>query len=923
MQEKFKKAAAGAVGLLTAGATLAAGFAGVAFGTDLSDFAAGNVFTTENTIVVVGPNAAMADNVGAINIGAKLAQAGATYTGTSAAATAPGVVALDTATTKIYKGSLTNAAKETLTKDNLPTLLTSGSMVDADDNSYAIDQYITVGNATLDFTNADDSSKDPSMKVLYGTDINTPLYTLKASFETIPINNSVGKKVTLFGKDFTVSSDTTAEKLYLYGSASDVSLTRGETVTVTIGGVEHTIKLVAVTSGTVNDKITVEVDGSTDDVTEGSSKKINGVSIYADRVSAYQEVVDGVALNSGSASLMVGSQKLVFEAGAAVQTGDSTLTDIDGTMVKINSATTGLSAPMAALSTIEVVVFGESDAGKVVKNGDSYVDPVFGSMKYNFAGLTPAADDSRTTTTKVTRATKEGKVTFTDRNGVEKTTTFAYDTLVDGTQDALLQYDADSKISTHEGQVLAKDDLVVLNSNRFSHLFKITKIQNKTSTTTRYVSLQDMYSSTNYDVEIDASTGTKVIDGATYTFTVSTCTGYTCTGVTITDSTTGTAVFPTLIGNNGEAMAFTNKTEEIAINNVNTIVLPSGSLTLSLATTAGNLTATEVGVSSNVITIDNGEEKNITVGKVDYNMTFSTTANTTTLKLTAAENHPAVLFYAYDKNVNSATTDLIHYVVAADSDTGSGTAAKFEVKAPMYASAVVGTYRSTTFAADQKSLQTDTDKVQLIDRYGTDIVYDSSSDAEYAEIKYPAAQVYANLYIAEVAVETPSASTSDAIAHLSLTADGVARLASDASVAADKLEKNVVLVGGPAINSLVEELATAEKTPDVTYYRDETKEGSLKGKALIQVIDNAFADGMAAIVVSGYEAAQTRAASLKLATEALSGAAVVIEASEASAYDFEAYKAANAAAAEAADDTTEDDTTEDDTTGDEGNQTQE
>ncbi|MCK5177382.1 MAG: hypothetical protein KAQ92_06655, partial [Candidatus Aenigmarchaeota archaeon] len=131
MQEKFKKAAAGAVGLLTAGATLAAGFAGVAFGTDLSDFAAGNVFTTENTIVVVGPNAAMADNVGAINIGAKLAQAGATYTGTSAVATAPGVVSLNTANTKIYANDAMNKAKSFISKTDLPTLLADGT-VDVD-----------------------------------------------------------------------------------------------------------------------------------------------------------------------------------------------------------------------------------------------------------------------------------------------------------------------------------------------------------------------------------------------------------------------------------------------------------------------------------------------------------------------------------------------------------------------------------------------------------------------------------------------------------------------------------------------------------------------------------------------------------------------------------------------------------------------
>ena len=148
----------------------------------------------------------------------------------------------------------------------------------------------------------------------------------------------------------------------------------------------------------------------------------------------------------------------------------------------------------------------------------------------------------------------------------------------------------------------------------------------------------------------------------------------------------------------------------------------------------------------------------------------------------------------------------------------------------------------------------------------------------------------------EIAAAAPTATGTQNIEHLGLTTEGIARLANDESITSDKTTKNVILVGGPAINSLVEELATAGKTPDVTYYRDETKEGSLNGKALIQYIPDAFKEGYVAIVVSGYEADQTRAASLKFATEELTGTAIVLEGTETAAYDFEAYKAANEAA---------------------------
>lgn len=147
-----------------------------------------------------------------------------------------------------------------------------------------------------------------------------------------------------------------------------------------------------------------------------------------------------------------------------------------------------------------------------------------------------------------------------------------------------------------------------------------------------------------------------------------------------------------------------------------------------------------------------------------------------------------------------------------------------------------------------------------------------SSGVTRVELSTPSEPVIANVYVLQESASVPVAGTttttgSGAVVQPSL-AGGISKL--DSAVgSADKAEKNLILVGGPAVNTLVAELAAANKTDDLTTWRS-----TLVGKYVIQSVENAFATGKTAIVVAGYEAAQTQAASLKLATEALTGAKV-------------------------------------------------
>jgi S-layer protein (TIGR01564 family) len=79
-------------------------------------------------------------------------------------------------------------------------------------------------------------------------------------------------------------------------------------------------------------------------------------------------------------------------------------------------------------------------------------------------------------------------------------------------------------------------------------------------------------------------------------------------------------------------------------------------------------------------------------------------------------------------------------------------------------------------------------------------------------------------------------------------------VASDDDRDVDKLKnsKNLVLVGGPAANSLVSELVQANKTaPASEYSRDQ---------GLLHIVNDAFSEGHDALIVAGHSGEDTRMA---------------------------------------------------------------
>ena len=154
--------------------------------------------------------------------------------------------------------------------------------------------------------------------------------------------------------------------------------------------------------------------------------------------------------------------------------------------------------------------------------------------------------------------------------------------------------------------------------------------------------------------------------------------------------------------------------------------------------------------------------------------------------------------------------------------------------------------------------------------YGTYIKLDKSENVGTLTITYPDEQMYGMVAVGE----EPTWSTTEATTGGTVTKEytysevvpittPIAKLDSEVTDA-DKTTKHLILVGGPCVNDLVAELAAAEKlkvdgevlTCDA--WNAKTAAGDEFG--LIELIEDAFADGKVALVVAGSRAPQTREA---------------------------------------------------------------
>lgn len=880
---QIKKFMAGALSLLMAGAS-------VGFAQNLGQYPQPFVSATGNPdfLVVVGAAAAPSDVVGAIDIAARLG--GETGTdvpipGTSGTVTVSGEgQSIFTTNKKMYfdQHMRRTGLRTSMSDTDLPTLLKSGTVDDIDaSTTYDYDLFIDFSrNFSLAYNKISGDLPDPTYFFgEFGTTASTSKYVHRSRIvfnDEVNGTTVVGEKIKLFGGEYTFSSDTTlvatTPKVVLLGSSETRTMAEGEEISITVEGTPHTVTLLVVSDANT---IAVDVDGTSKSIDKGNTASVGGVEIFVDDV-FFTSKTGTVS----SAKIGIGARKLIFTHGQNVKTkvgGESEKT-MDGTLVQL-STSSGL------LTIIDVYVVGQESNSDFLKVGSTWEDPVWKSFSLSFPSVSsdPMGDDREKIEIKNSGARDIDLIFTNDRND-KGTIKWAHTTSGTDTSTDLADDNGDN-ISVLEGEAIDRNGYFVLDQGDFSRMFELTSASSL-GTTDAQLDIRDVFSGKTIEVKLGSDNATtKVIDGQSYHFNASAVTNDDVNlVVTWGDGSALSAgnrgdfitVWPMMKTKTGLGVAFTEPLALTDLSNGTKIQVPTGAFNVSWISGGSTFNLSVIAVTTEdgeasasattVSPILNGASRNIQIGRtttggINLNITndgptsinISLAGAGTTISKGPGYRNATVLFVEEeDDNSNLHTV-----IFEGGTKTISGTE-KTSVNAPVFSYAVSGLCGGSTCSGGPSGASPDsnTDLTRYVDYYGTFVEHDTD-DQQTAIVYYPDEQVTANVFILgkDATVSTGGASAGGTVHSSVPVTTSVAKLDGEVT-SADKNTKNLILVGGPAVNRLVSDLGTAGKTRTLEDYRTKGD-----GYALIDLVNDAFVTGKSALVVAGFEAAETRTVS--------------------------------------------------------------
>jgi hypothetical protein len=822
----IKKLLAGGLAAITAGATIAFGAAAI---TTIGDYATTTDGTLSSPVIVIGdtvPTAGLSrvetiartkDVLGAADIAAAVAGYATTTvsTGTGASVAVSGGADVSTVDNKLYVSSVLNKAKNTITATELPTLLAKGT-VTVSGVAYEYDQYITLGSNPKVNYNVISAANilDPVVYLSAATATATPVYNTSVVFNK-PLNlsdsHTQGKKITLFGSDYTIAANSGGttlnyNPLILQGYGLTETLTLATPTTVTIGGTPYIVEATFIG----NNQLLLKVEGVTSDtLAAGDSDVISGLDIYVKSI-----LYSAVAGIDSMAVVSLGSEKVTLTNGEAVTLG--TATTVDGTLVYLTGGTSGL-------SKLTVSVAAEDSTKGYIKSGTPLTDPVFGSFKLVFNGLTPDLTDASRDTVTVTAGNTQASVAFTDYRGNAKTLNFARIVTTTGTRN--MNASATQRIVVIEGETINRNDLFVFAPSQESEFGHILKLASITSGTNAKFKIEDVVtgSSTTYNIESDGTTDI-YIDGQK--ITVSNLTGGSSVSLDWGAAASNTT-FPLIKLENGEYMAFVDNRTQLVVQT--TYELP------------GN-------VSVYVHNQSLGDDiEDVAAGSITY--TFENSTGSTALDLVnitdtssgalLVSTFPAILIM--QERDNSTTKDFIG-IRAYERDT---TNHYLGIAAPTFTDAV----------GAMRQWASDTYMYSAVNLFGTYVTRSApAASGETVKVYYPDTQAVATIGVgANPTFSVGGVGTVEAATKIT---SPVSKLASEVSSTAPGAD--LILIGGPCANSLT---ATVMAADNVTCGNWPYTTG------IIKEYTGAFTDGSKALVIAGTTADNTRS----LCAQAMAG----------------------------------------------------
>jgi hypothetical protein len=777
--------------------------------------------------IVYGSTAANTDLVAALEINSDLtsklaAQTATTGTSASSASTSGETVSLGSGSSQIWLNTSLSTAKTVLTKTDLPTVL--GEYTFSGNVDSKLTSTIQIGSNKVTFAKQPTSNSDPVIGISMNTSSGSPLYTASVTMPAINFtsSDSKGADIELFGQKFTVASATDSTSLVLFKSSQTVSLTNDNSnANLTIGDKSYSVSLVSVNSN--GDKATIQVTNprgvsETKDVSVSTSKKIAGMDVAVTSASANNFKY--------SATILLGAQKLTFTNGTQVLSGTSD-DPVDGTLVTFTGGTT-------AMTSLNIAVYAPDSNSDAILPGKAFVDPVFGSFKVDFAGLSSNLNDSGRNEIKIDKSGDKGmSLSLTDSDGVAKTFDFAYN--------ATTTFLGDSnsyRIKVQEKANLTENAYTIVGNEDYGHLVQVTRIYNNTGTdyTKDAFELKDVMSGDTYKADFTSEGSGKVtIDGRQYTVTSA---GSGDSGLatlkypTADSSATQLVVFPT-IKTKGGALVSLYEPQTISLGAATALQIPDGD-----GYTAASIPA-------------NGTSSNVTIGRLVYNIANSSATNVATVKLmnpatSALIDAPAVIVIEgkdTNTNYNAIVVDLEANAAGTSTD-------------PLGVNSV--TFTSPTQYSS--SLQSDSDITQDVDWYGTLVTEDSNTASQkVVTISTPSQQVQAKVYVgAASSIVTSSGSTSSGGSVKSLGSVAVAD--SEVSTVSGK---SLIVVGGSCVNSVAAKLLGGASCGDSFA----TASGIKAGEALIKTFASPYSASKVATLVAGYNAADTTNAAKYLTTQ--------------------------------------------------------
>lgn len=895
MKKIFKKISAIATSALMVGMTL-----GVAAAANYpSPFVSGG---NSNVAIIYGTGTGVSslDLVQAGNLQSNLQSylAGSTGSSTSVSGEA---VELYTGGTKIYISDGLNKVKTVLTKSDLPTILADGTFSGNVDAKYT--QTIDVGAfPNVTYAKQPTSSDDPNLGLSLSTSTNSQALNLTVTFSKV-VNmsqaDSEGEDLVLFGVPYTVAAATDNTNLVLLKSAQKLSLASdAPTSDVTIGGKTYTVELISASDTSATIKVTDESGASEQkEINEAASKKINGVTIAV-------TTADENNLKY-SASIVAGSQRVTFTDNSYVKVGEDD-SAILGTDVDFGGGNPG------ALSRMTISVTADDSDRDALKAGQDIADPVFGTVKLSLAGFNIASDSAAREDIKVEPSgDNKMQITFTDKGGNTHTQRYAlYSNVASaygvGNNVSLIVDDNFHNMSVREGEKIHRDDYVVVGNEDDARLLRVSTVSKSVTAGTTAsgdkLTFLDVFSGDSIEANLNTNTtklssGTVVIGGKSYTAYVEGVAG------AVTDSnlynvsldypdSAGTALsgnlilYPTIETSKGAKVAFYEPINNLPLcggvtatngctatgflngafawnnyTNLTGLMFPNGAdgyQTVSIAWngtstavvfTCGTQTPALVGANVLAATLS----CNLTNTGFGYNISYDSAAtNTTSIRLNTAAGasieEPAIMVFDEKDDNNVYEGMIITTESGASSDDGVGV------------NDVERTWTDDNLY-DAISMASDSKKTQEMDLWGNIVTVDGSdSDQNRATISYPDEQVYALLSIGALS------SSLGIVGGVSGAQLGEV-LAKDTEVSSVS-SKHLIVVGGSCINSVAANLVGAGCGSAWT-----TATGVGSGQFLIQSFTDKYTTGKIALLVAGYEAADTVNAATYLRTKAVDTAA--------------------------------------------------